>query len=584
MYDKDMALNAYIANQRNRLILVGEGTNSPLLEKAKRQKEKTKALMDTINSVKNFTGFDGATKHSNGNVMHSQKVPSERSSSSPNAWLNHAVEDTERKKKKKAKKKAKKREEACELIRDQLGMNYLEVDYRTPNLLSELIKNNDLLLNVDGNIYVYDSELGCYSQTNQSELSTKLYSLLDEDIRLKVKSLDFKEAYSLLCLSDPITDDGTVFFSNGPYVNCLSGIVDVTSKRLLKHDAKYRFKYCIRANYVPGSSCPLFMEFVHRICGNDEDLEKLLQAVLGYLCSFYNNAKKAVLLYAMPHTGKSVLCKVIENIIGPNISHVELKDMHKQEYAASLANAILNIASDLSNAPLKEVGTFKALLSHTDTISARALYSNPINIRAETKFLFSTNHFVEFDCKCVSTYDIMAVFQRLLYIPFQNPSIQDCEDNKHLVEDLMVERDAIFTWCMDGLKLYVDGNETFPVSALSEEVKAKNMAKYCPEKVFYETYIKKADDRFESSSLIRQVFDAFCHENGVKSKPNIGDFLQNHQGIKKSKRRIDDKGNLVSEGNPVHVYEGIRIRKKFRNLVQDEEIDFSDEYLREFVW
>ena len=240
--------------------------------------------------------------------------------------------------------------------------------------------------------------------------------------------------------------------------------------------------------------------------------------------------------------------------------------LHRQEYAASLSNALLNAAPDLKNTELKDVGFFKSLVSHDDTIMARSLYSNPTKIRCEAKMLFSSNHLISF-APDVGPYDIETVFNRLLYFPFQNTPIKDEENNKHLSEELYEERDAIFTWAMGGLRYYVEHNETFPECALSAEIKARNVAQYCPERIFFSKAIKKADGKFESSSAIKEAFDAYCIEIGAKTKGDIHSYLAEHEGIVKlnTKKRIDSDGNPVSEGNPIYVYEGIRLRKKYKS-------------------
>ena len=91
------------------------------------------------------------------------------------------------------------------------------------------------------------------------------------------------------------------------------------------------------------------------------------------------------------------------------------------------------------------------------------------------------------------------------------------------------------------------------------------MAKYCPEKIFFEEAIKKEDGVFESSSDIREAFDRFCRDCDVRGKANITAFLEEHEHLNKSKKRIDENGNPTSVGNPIYVYEGIRLRNKYRH-------------------
>lgn len=177
--------------------------------------------------------------------------------------------------------------------------------------------------------------------------------------------------------------------------------------------------------------------------------------------------------------------------------------------------------------------------------------------------LFSSNHLLEFDSS-LGAYDIEAVFNRIIFFPYQNKPIDNNEENKHLSDELYEERDAIFTWAMKGLRQYIENKENFPECKASKELKQQNMAKFCPEKTFFEKYMIREADAYESSSLIKEVFKYFCEKTGVSSKGNILRYLDEHERLKKMKKRIDEDGNPISEGNPIHVYEGVRLKRKYR--------------------
>ena len=51
----------------------------------------------------------------------------------------------------------------------------------------------------------------------------------------------------------------------------------------------------------------------------------------------------------------------------------------------------------------------------------------------------------------------------------------------------------------------------------------------------------------------------------IPTKGNITNYIKEHEGIQKVKKRIDDEGSLISEGNPIYVYEGIRLKNKYRS-------------------
>ena len=560
-------LGVFITNGKCRSALSGNA--SPLRDEAdKQQKKVNKLLQSSLKARKekfftpdekpNFDSCDGAKESFSYQDKHTASL-----SATSTSFLS---ESKKKKDKKKAKKNNKKRQKHSEQMLGFLDDNLLEKNPRNANLLSEVYKNTNYVISKDNTLYVYSEEDGCFHPSDYNEIASDMKASLDGETQSKLSTRDYKEAFDQLVISKEL-DSATGFFENRPFVNCINYVVDVCTGESLEHNPDFRFKHCIQANYIPGSECPKFMDYIEYITAGDKELKKLLRVIMGYIFSHYNNAKLAFLLYGIPHTGKSVLVSLLSKIAGDQyVTNVDLSMLHRQEYAASLSNALLNAAPDLKNTELKDVGFFKSLVSHDDTIMARSLYSNPTKIRCEAKMLFSSNHLISFSPD-VGIYDIEAVFNRLLYFPFQNTPIKDKENKKHLSEELYEERDAIFTWAMGGLKYYVEHNETFPECALSAEIKARNVAQYCPERIFFSEAIKKADGKFESSSAIKEAFDAYCIEIGAKTKGDIHSYLAEHEGIVKlnTKKRIDSDGNPVSEGNPIYVYEGIRLRKKYKS-------------------
>ena len=550
-------LNACITKQKCQAELFGDESNA-FLEKAKQYRKTSTEYLDRNLTERTASRIFSSEK----NPVRSEddNVIRETNKSADSSFLSSNMK---KKKKKKDSKKAKKRKKKSQQLLLALDDNVIEKSPRNANVLSEFYKNSQYILSQNGFLYVYQEDEGCYHLRSRNDVATDIKAALDEETQLKINVREYKEAFDDLIISKELSADES-FFENRPYVNCLNGIVDVRSGELLEHSPDFRFKHCIRARYIPDSNCPEFLNYLESITGGDKELKNLLRVVIGYILSHYNNAKLAFLIYGIPHTGKSVLCNLISRIIGNDyVSNIDIAMMNRQEYAASLANSLLNVAPDLKNEPLKDVGFFKSLVSKDDVITARILYQNPIKIKCETKMLLSTNHFISF-APDVRTYDIEAVFNRLLYIPFQYPPIKDSDNNKHLSDELFEERDAIFTWAMGGLRYYVDHNENFPQCTLSAEIKAKNVAQFCPEKMFFAEALKTADGKYESSSAITDAFNAYCAEIGVKDKGNIHAYLEEHECLTKSKKRIDDHGHPCSDGNPIYVYEGIRLKNKYR--------------------
>ena len=548
-------LNACIINQRCRDLL-NENTD-PLFDKAQKHQQSSRDRFSSSLTGGNVEDFFHTEKATSRECEDNDLLFDFQESSSFSAL-------SKKEKGKKDKKKAKKRKKKSEKMFASLNHNLFEKTPRNANLLSETYKLKRHVIIYNHVLYVYDEVYGCYQPKNFSEVASDIKNYLDEDLQLRISNREYQEAYEQLMISkDIVCENG--FFENGPYVNCLNGVVDVNAGELKAHCPDFRFKHCVRAEYDPYAKCSRFLKYVEYITGGDKELKKLLRVIMGYIFSHYNNAKRAILIYGIPHTGKSVLCNLISRIIGEDyVTHIDIAMLYRQEYAAAIANSMLNVVPDLKNEPLKDVGFFKSLVSKDDVITARALYANPSKIKCETKMLFSSNHLISF-ASDVDLFDMEAVFNRLLYFPFQNAPIRDSENNKHLSEELFEERNGIFTWAMGGLGYYVDHNENFPPCALSDEMKDRNIAKFCPEKMFFTEAIERAEGRFESSTAIKAAFEKFCVDIGVEVKGNIQTYLEEHEQISKVKKRVTSDGYISNVGNPIYVYKDIRLKEKYRN-------------------
>lgn len=461
------------------------------------------------------------------------------------------------------KKIEKRKKKTMKIFNEQLAVLLEEKEINQGALMAELMRNAERICVYEKKLMLYNNAMGCFNICDKDDFAVRLNSFFNKDVRLKLKSSEYSEAYrQVLMCEDLKFEDG--FFENQPFVNCLNGIVDVLTGELLPHDPKYYFKHCINANFTPGTECPHYMEYIYHLFDGDEELIQLLQVVQGYLCSHYNNAKTAFLVYGEPHTGKSVFNNIMERIIGKNlVTHADLSYLCRQEYAASLAGKLLNVAPDLKNTPLRDVGFFKSLVSHDDTISTRALYSNPGEVRGETKMLFTSNHLIEFE-NTVGENDVHAVFNRLLYLPVQCKPIDESEENKHLSKELFEERDAIFTWGIEGLRKYIESGERFPKSVLSEQIKQLNIAKYCPEKIFFDDFLESEEKKSVSVSVVKELFAKFCSDIAIKrSKKSITQYIENVKGVEKTKRRINKEGDVCNTEKLIHVYAGIRLKNTY---------------------
>ena len=434
---------------------------------------------------------------------------------------------------------------------------------RLSNMLTEMLKYKERILVINDEVWIYQLDNGTYMLCQSKRVAAKLRSLLSKDSRYKVTIKDYEEAYKQLLINEELFSDKK-FFANKPYVNCKNGVVEVLTGKLLPHSHKYKFNQCIQAEYKPGADCSKFLSYVDIITGGDKKLKRLIRVMLGYIFSHYNNAKVVFLLYGKGNTGKSIICRVVKEIAGKEYTaNIDIAKLSDPVWAAKLENVFINIVPDLGNGILKDTGAFKSLVSPTDSLTVKNLYENPREMEGTPKMLMSANHLIELGGN-TSIEDAEAVFNRILYIPFQNEGFSGENDNKNFIDEVLEEKDAIFTWSIKGLREYIENGCQFPDCILSDEVKAENMAKYCPEKIFTERCIKFEDGSFESSEFVRDVFMDFFFFFNISKVGNIIRYLTNNYHLRTDKRRITLDGQTKKTENPIAIICGIRIKNKYR--------------------
>lgn len=286
------------------------------------------------------------------------------------------------------------------------------------SLLSEISTlKEDILVTSDDDIYFYNSDNGYYEKKNDSSVKTYIMSHLSEEQRIKINQREVNDARKFLCNIPEIqgTFGDTDIMKK---VNCVNGVYDIESGKLLPHKKDYKFTRYIRANFDEKATGRVFNQFVQDTCDGDEELITLLQEVMGYALSFSSCIKSAVVFYGPHNTGKSSILRLIMDMVGnENVSNVNLQDYSNPTFAATLMDRALNIAPDLPSSIIKDISAFKSLVSGNDTITTRELYKNPKSMPCTTKHFFGSNQFPQL-AKDMTEDNINAFMSRLLFIPF----------------------------------------------------------------------------------------------------------------------------------------------------------------------
>jgi P4 family phage/plasmid primase-like protien len=246
------------------------------------------------------------------------------------------------------------------------------------------------------------------------------------------------------------SDDGSVL------LNIANGVLRVSSEsvELLPHNPDYLFAACLPSCWHD-SPQPLdtFLKVLSQSLPDRKD-KALLQWFAGY-CLFPDckQHEQYLICYGKGGTGKSTLARAIANAFDDSstvtcLSLRQICSTGQGSYSVpALEHAIVNLGTELDTLEVDESSNLKQLVSGEPVI-ARPIYGKPFTMSTTCKHWFLSNVMPRFKSGTDAEY------RRTKIIAFsQKPDAPDGS----LKDLLLTERDAIFAWCVEGLRAILDG-------------------------------------------------------------------------------------------------------------------------------
>ena len=237
--------------------------------------------------------------------------------------------------------------------------NFEDRQVQTPYILAlNYARSNDILV-YNNEILLYDPVCGFYKAKSKTDIKREILAEVPLEKHSKIKNTEITSAFESLLLNNELQSDLKPI-QNKPFINCLSGVVDAQEFVEYPHSTKYGFTDCIQARFDPDANGEEWEKFMQTITMGDKQLYKLIQEAFGYALSTYSNARVMFIVFGPSTTGKSLILAILRNIIGEDlVSSVTIQQLEKQEYVAEMNGKKINIAADLPNTPLGDVGTLE---------------------------------------------------------------------------------------------------------------------------------------------------------------------------------------------------------------------------------
>lgn len=245
-----------------------------------------------------------------------------------------------------------------------------------------------------GDMFVLGGECYRYQDGVYIESSSYVRSLIRDMIMLDrfITQDQIMSVYKLLADDYRIQKDSFELNSDTNLINFTNGVWDIEKQQLLPHDSKYLQTLQIPHEvglYKDFKSTRLY-QFFKRTRLKQEDVKMILQ-YMAYCMTLKHGLKTFMVLKGKSNTGKSVLIRFIENLVGSqNTSALSMHELNMRFYPAQLYGKLLNACADNNSLPLQSIDSLKKITGG-DLIMHEKKGNDPFFFTPFCKLIFSFN-------------------------------------------------------------------------------------------------------------------------------------------------------------------------------------------------
>jgi len=293
-------------------------------------------------------------------------------------------------------------------------------------------------------------------------------------------------------------------------LNLANGTLNLKTGKLHDHrPADYITKKC-PVNFDPSAKCPMWLTFLDKIMGGNQEMVRFLQIAIGYSLTGDISEQCFFVCNGIGANGKTTMMNTIKSLMGDYGTQADPRVLMVREKEnggptpelARLAGARFVATSEAEDGQRFAEAQIK-LMTGSDPITARFLHRNQFEFVPQYTIWFSTNH------KPVVRGNDHGIWRRIHLIPF-SVTIPSHEQDKHLERKLRAEFPGILNWALDGCLEWQRNGLRLPevVSAATQEYRddmdifgqwveaccVLNPEKVTPAKLLYESYKKWAEE------------------------------------------------------------------------------------------
>jgi P4 family phage/plasmid primase-like protien len=245
-----------------------------------------------------------------------------------------------------------------------------------------------------GDIFVLGGECYEYKDGVYTESSSRVRNTIKDLIAVDnlITQNRIMECFRLICDDVRLQRTAAELNRDKNLINFKNGVWDIEQGELLPHDSKYLQTLQIPhpvGEYKPFKETRLYGFF--KKTGLPKADIKMLLNYMAYCLTLDYCLKTFMILCGQSNTGKSVLIRFFENLVGKvNVSSLSMHELNMRFYPSQLYNRLLNSCADNSSLPLSSIENLKKITGG-DQIMHEKKGKEPFFFVPFCKLIFSFN-------------------------------------------------------------------------------------------------------------------------------------------------------------------------------------------------
>ena len=383
----------------------------------------------------------------------------------------------------------------------------------------------------------YNQEEGFYEILDDEEFETVVYNFILErrdkqvtssmvrDVATQIKWTIKNRTHGIdsdyIALKDKVLETNSFEFEEKDYTKKAFHYIDISTDEIENSNPDRWFKF-------------LDEVIVDEEMNPDEELQRVLQEVMGYYLFGGVNSHYFVYCVGGGQNGKGVFFNVLGSLIGKDFKiSMSIEQLTRRFGPVNLIGKKLNICSE-EESKYTKVDTLKALTAH-DMITAERKYGPNITFRPITKHIFSSN------AKPTFSGDLnKAIKRRLVVLPFRRTITEDMRDPL-LAEKLKEELPGILSWAIEGYKRFRDNKYKFSESDAVNQKMVEFEKDMSSAVQFVKEKYKEKEGEFVSYKALYQSYETWINDRHRK--------IKSYDNFKKDVKEVCDLGPVRSYCN-----------------------------------